>query len=116
MLLTTWRLSLSVRAWRSNKRTRREPTVIVTTADQARGRVFEPAGCSCGDYPAGSKPPRGARSNEPLLFKRSLHLLHAVSFDHVVDLDVVVAGNFQAALEAFAHLADILLEALERVQ
>ena len=32
------------------------------------------------------------------------------------DLDVVVAGDLDAALEALADLADVLLEALERFQ
>src|SRR6185437_4067634 len=36
--------------------------------------------------------------------------------DDVADLDVVVAGNLQAALEAFADLLDVFLEALEAVE
>ena len=48
--------------------------------------------------------------------ERPLHLLDAVRLDHVVDLDVVVAGDLDAALEALADLADVVLEALERLQ
>src|SRR5262245_44798770 len=50
------------------------------------------------------------------LAERPLHLLDAVALDDVVYLDVVVAGDLQAALEALAHLADVVLEALERLQ
>src|SRR5262245_33495750 len=46
----------------------------------------------------------------------SLHLLDAVRLDSIVHLDVVVAGDLQAALKAFAHLADVFLDALERFQ
>src|SRR5262249_54108522 len=57
---------------------------------------------------------------EPIIMlrsgQRSLHLLDAVSFDDVPDLDVVVTCNFQAALEALAHFADVVLETLERFQ
>src|SRR3954451_5295215 len=48
--------------------------------------------------------------------QRALHLFDAVRLDDVVDLDVVVAGDLHAALEALAHLAHVLLEALERLQ
>src|SRR5262245_7966942 len=49
-------------------------------------------------------------------FEGSLHLIDAVGLDDVADLDVVVAGDLHAALEAFAHLADVLLEPLEGLQ
>src|SRR4051812_17539633 len=55
--------------------------------------------------------------HEPLrLRQRPLHLLDAVSLDDVADLDVVVAGDLDTALEALADLLHVLLEALERVQ
>ena len=41
----------------------------------------------------------------PSLLQRSLHLLDAVRLDDVADLDVVVAGDLDAALEALADLA-----------
>src|ERR1700744_1777356 len=43
-------------------------------------------------------------------------MLHAVRFDDVADLDVVVARHLDAALEAFAHLAGIVLESLQRIK
>src|SRR5207253_696134 len=46
----------------------------------------------------------------------ALYLLDPVRLNHVIDLDVVVAGHLNTTLEALADLADILFEALERVQ
>ena len=43
-------------------------------------------------------------------------MLNAERLDDVADFDVVVAGDLDAALEAFADLADIFLEALERFE
>src|SRR6185503_20903297 len=40
--------------------------------------------------------------------------LGAIALDHVANLDVVEVFHRDAALEAFAHLADVVLEALER--
>src|ERR1700722_17111529 len=48
--------------------------------------------------------------------QRPLHLLDAVGFNDVIDLDVIVAGDLHTALEALAHLASIVAEALERLQ
>src|SRR5690348_13353857 len=50
------------------------------------------------------------------LLQRALDLLHAVRLDHVADLDVVVAGNLEAALEPLAHVPHVVLEALQRLQ
>src|SRR5262249_14266918 len=48
--------------------------------------------------------------------ERPLHLLDAIALDAVADLDVVVAGDLQAALHALADLTDVVLEALEGLQ
>src|SRR5260370_25259581 len=48
--------------------------------------------------------------------QRSLYLLNAVGFDHIVHLDVVVAGHLHAALVTLLHLADVVLDALQGVQ
>src|SRR5262249_19530266 len=60
---------------------------------------------------AGGDPPGEAESRQS-----PLHLLDAVGLDDVVDLDVVVAGHLDPALEALAPLLDGLLDALQRVQ
>src|SRR5262249_14399877 len=104
MLLTTCRLSLSVRASRISRRTRREPTVM--------GHLVRLAASFWERFYRAQK----HAAKRLLLLQRSLHLFDAIRFDHVADLDIVVAGNFEAAFEAFAYLAHILLEALERVE
>src|SRR5690606_25691298 len=48
--------------------------------------------------------------------ERSGDLFDPVALDHVANLDVVEVGNVQAALEALADLADIVLEALETAE
>src|SRR5258708_486252 len=50
------------------------------------------------------------------MLQRSLHVFDAVRLDHVVHLDVIVAGNLEAALEALADFAGIVLEAFERLE
>src|SRR5438309_1265609 len=89
MLRTTCRLSFRVRASRSKSRTSRVPTTTINLRELT--------------LPA-----------RPL--ERPLHLLDTVGLDNVADLDVVVAGDLNAALEAFADLAHILLEAFEGIQ
>src|SRR5258708_33104247 len=54
--------------------------------------------------------------DESAVEKRSLHMFNPVRFDDVADLDVVVAGDFHAAVVAFANFAHVLLEALERIE
>src|SRR5262249_23408730 len=102
MLLTTCRLSLSVRDSRISKRMRREPTVMGLSDTFRRGACIARARCK--------------HRGEMLLLQRPLHLFDAIRLDHVADLDIVVAGNLEAALEAFAHFAHVFLEALERVE
>src|SRR5687768_4453902 len=46
--------------------------------------------------------------------ERSGHLFRAVTLDDVVDLDVVEVLDTDTALEAFLHLAHVVLEPLER--
>src|SRR2546427_9654318 len=46
--------------------------------------------------------------------QRARDLLDLVRLDDVADLDVVEVLDPDAALEALAHLADVVLEALER--
>src|SRR5262249_20919669 len=101
-LCTTCRLSLRLRASRINNRTRSEPTNM-RFSRRPRGGAFV------------SAPPRGRRLNESLV-QRPLHLLDAVRLDDVADLDVVIASDLHAALEPLAHLAHVLLEALQRLQ
>src|SRR6185436_12483514 len=48
--------------------------------------------------------------------KRPGDRLHLDALDDVADLDVVVVLEGHAALEAFPDLADLVLEALERLQ
>src|SRR5688500_8934487 len=49
------------------------------------------------------------------LLQRPLELLPDVGFEAVADLDVVVALQLDAALEARLHFLDVVLHALERV-
>src|SRR6185436_20906613 len=42
--------------------------------------------------------------------ERRLHLLDLEGLDHVADLDVLEALDADAALEALAHLGDVVLE------
>ena len=58
----------------------------------------------------------GSRLAIPTRLQGSLPDLDLVRLDHVADLDVVVAGDLHAALEALADLADVVLEPLEDVQ
>src|SRR5690606_23958597 len=44
------------------------------------------------------------------------HRLDAEALDLVADLEVVEAGDVEAALEALAHLADVVLEALQAAE
>ena|SRR5439155_14903889 len=45
--------------------------------------------------------------------QRARHLLRAEAFDHVVDLHVVEVLDADTAFEPLAHLAHVILEALE---
>src|SRR3954469_10744639 len=45
--------------------------------------------------------------------ERALHLFHAVRLDPVAHLEIVEVLDPDTALEALAHLADVVLEALE---
>src|SRR5438132_4929335 len=45
------------------------------------------------------------------VLQRSLHLIDAVSLDQVADLDVIVAGDLQAAFKTFSDLTRVVLEA-----
>src|SRR5262245_19627932 len=110
MLWTTCRLSFKLRASRRSNRTRRVPTIIVVSGQLsvASCQWESPLLFISNNWPL-------ATDNWPLL-QGSLHLLDAEGLDNVADLDVVVAGNFQAALEALADLGDIVLDAFERVQ
>ena len=47
-------------------------------------------------------------------FKRAREFLGAITLDDVADLDVVEILDTDAALEAFANLAHVVLEPLER--
>ena len=71
----------------------RRAWVSKLVAVQARGLVFESA-------PVGSE----LRS----------HFLLGESLDHVAGLDVLEALQTDAAVEAVAHLADVILEAAQR--
>src|SRR3954469_7454555 len=57
--------------------------------------------------------PGGARSRRS---KRPLDLFHSERLDPVADLEVVEVLNTNTALETFAPLADVILEALEAGQ
>src|SRR5688500_944010 len=54
-------------------------------------------------------------SSFSLGLQRSLDRLPDVRLEDVADLDVVVVGELDAALEAGLHLADVLLHAAERL-
>src|SRR5439155_5321967 len=100
MLRTTRRLSLRLLASRTSKRTRMQPTIM-------------PAVRFCsytGPMPPGSAAPFHHKSQCPL------HLVDTESFNDIADFDVVITGDFQAALEAFPNLANVLLESAQRIQ
>src|SRR5438128_1511579 len=109
MLRTTCLLSLRLRDSRRSMRTRTEATYMGsdihwTSLPRSKSRLRLSA-------------ERGrAKLQATRLSQRALHLLDAVGLDDVADLEVVVAGDLEAAFEAFAHLARIFLETLERIE
>src|SRR5439155_1907908 len=51
-----------------------------------------------------------------LIRQGALHLFNAVGLDHIVHLDVVLAGCLEAALKSFPDFAHVVLETLERIE
>src|SRR5689334_6328534 len=96
-LLTTRRLSLRDMASGTAISTWSTPTVI------RRGGVSPPAQCIRPIW-GGETPP----------LQGPLERLPHVGLEGVADLDVVVVGELDAALQAGLDLADVVLEALER--
>src|SRR6266852_4736514 len=68
------------------------------------------------EAPGFSHQQSNAEGTDNHVLQRSLHLVDAVGLDQVANLDIVVPGDLQAALETLANIADIVFEALERLE
>ena len=46
----------------------------------------------------------------------SENLFNLVSFNHIINLDIIIVEDFDTTFEAFTHFANIIFEALERFE